>query len=285
MSDDEYSVKPVKWEPGLFLDKSKYESWDHTMHWHNELELGVVERGSGRTMVGHSWMATKPGELSLFWGIVPHGLTKATSGVPVAYTLHIPMALFMEWGLPEILVDRILTQTRLLDISRGRPCSDLALMQYWHALLQEGEASATEIVVHEVQARLRCMARNLHLLHPPDQEVPPEGDDRTAHLAGQMIKLIGARHREPITPKDIADAVGLSSSYASHVFRKVCGMTIGDYIQRSRVATAQHLLVTTNDKITAVGHDSGFCSMPRFFVVFKQISGQTPNQYRNSVRP
>lgn len=104
-TDEKHNIKPTKWEPGFFLDKYKLTLFNQ-MHWHNELELGIVSCGSDCTMIGHAWMPLKPGELSLFWGIVPHGLTKVISGTPVSYSLHIPMALFMEWGLPDILVDR-----------------------------------------------------------------------------------------------------------------------------------------------------------------------------------
>ena len=204
-TDEKHNIKPTKWEPGFFLDKYKLTLFNQ-MHWHNELELGIVSCGSDCTMIGHAWMPLKPGELSLFWGIVPHGLTKVISGTPVSYSLHIPMALFMEWGLPDILVDRILSQTRVLDTSQhGRSCSNLTMMRHWQALLQENDAAATEIVMLEVHTRLRYMARNLLATNHPDQ-TQFESDDRMVNLVGGMIKFIDKRHREPITTNDVAAA-------------------------------------------------------------------------------
>ncbi len=279
-SNPEYSVVPSKWKPGFLLEKRKYATFNQ-MHWHNEVELAILERGGGSSIVGHERNHMKTGELAIYWGIVPHGVTKVISGAPIAYSLHIPMAWFMDWGLPARLVDRILSRSILKERLQRQPCTDLALMKHWHALLMDGDELAIEIVVHEVQARLRRVARDMHL-PIPDADESHEVRDRETLLVGQMIKEIGLHHREPITIAAIAKAVGISASHAMHLFPKGCGMTIHDYIQRCRVATAQHLLLTTDTKITAVGLESGFGCAATFFTVFRKVSGQTAGQYRRS---
>jgi len=276
----EYSVTPGKWVPGFFLEKCKYATFNQ-MHWHNEVELAILERGSGSAIVGHNRNNMKSGELAVYWGIVPHGVAKVISGAPIAYSLHIPMAWFMDWDLPSPLVDHILSKSILKVRIQRQPCTDLALMKHWHALLMEDGEPAIKIVTHEVQARLHRIARDMHL---PDLDKEHEEPDRETFLVGQMIKEIGAHHREPITIADVAKAVGVSSSHAMHLFPKICGMTICEYIQHCRVATAQHLLLTTNDKIATVGLNSGFGCAATFFTVFKQASGKTASQYRREAK-
>ena len=83
---------------------------------------------------------------------------------------------------------------------------------------------------------------------------------------------------------DIASEVGLSEKYAMTLFKIHLGVTIHDFITQNRIAFAQHLLGTTNNKVLSVAMMSGFNSQSVFYEAFSRIVGPTPNAYRKSVQ-
>lgn len=74
--------------------------------------------------------------------------------------------------------------------------------------------------------------------------------------------------------------MGLHPNYAMTLFRRHYGMTLSTYLTRLRVCQAQRLLVSTELEISRVAFETGFGSISRFYEAFKEISGQTPRQYR-----
>ncbi len=272
-----------EWAPGFQMERRRIRRF-RMIHQHSEIEVGVVTGGTCSFIFGGVRILRPPGCFSVIWGSVAHGAMEVVSGDPFAYTLHIPVAMFMEWKLPKILLDCVLERKYVVDVPRTRPCSDMDLMKYLAALLKKGDRAAVEIVMLDVQLRLRRLARTLDLssedLLQPELVTP----HRENKVLESMLLDITRRHRERLSVANIAHAAGISPSHAMHIFRHGCGMTILDYINRCRITTAQQLLISTNDKLLSIALESGFGSVDRFYSVFKRCVGQTPRQFRSSIK-
>ena len=282
------SAKPIEsgnaedWEPGFLMERRKLRSF-HRMHQHSGVEVGVSSGGSHTLMYGESRCLLPPDHLCIFWGSVPHGAVQVVSGVPIAYSLHIPLPMFISWELPGVLLDRIVGGQYLLDAPRKRPCSDVDLLKDWYALLRKGDRSAKEIVAIEVKGRLRRLARNLSLSSSASLLSKRVSPSRENEILERLMQEISRRYKEKLTVTVIAAAVGISPSHAMHVFRRRCGMTLLDYLHRCRITAAQQLLITTDNKMFSIACDTGFSSVARFYAAFKRIVGQTPQQFRKSI--
>ncbi len=68
------------------------------------------------------------------------------------------------------------------------------------------------------------------------------------------------------------------------LFRRVLGMTAGDYLTRSRLYIAQSLLLTDDRDIASVAFDAGFGSLSRFHDAFRRQFATTPQRFRNANR-
>lgn len=86
----------------------------------------------------------------------------------------------------------------------------------------------------------------------------------------------------PITRKDISTALNYEEHYFSTLFNNTFQMNFNKYISIYRFERACKLLTTTKLKITEVAHNCGFASLRSFNRIFKELSGKTPNEYRNS---
>jgi AraC-like DNA-binding protein len=99
-----------------------------------------------------------------------------------------------------------------------------------------------------------------------------------------IAAFIAQHYREAIAMPQIAAAAELHPKYAMTLFRRHCGMTVGEYLTQQRLSQAQRLLVTTDAKIVDIAYGSGFGSVSRFYAVFERTCGQSPRAYRLSLR-
>lgn len=115
----------------------------------------------------------------------------------------------------------------------------------------------------------------------------------------RLVRRHSTRHYSPPVQKTIAcidsdltanlslstlsQALNISSSYLSTIFKKETGQTLTDFINHRRVGRARHLLETTGLQIQTVAQHCGIADVHYFSKVFKRITGQTPKEYRKSL--
>lgn len=85
-----------------------------------------------------------------------------------------------------------------------------------------------------------------------------------------------------VTPKEIATHFHYHPYYLSQIMKKHTGKTLQQYLTDYRIKTAKNYLSTTNLDVAFIGDKVGFNSTAYFIKVFKEFTGQTPIQYRNS---
>ena len=79
----------------------------------------------------------------------------------------------------------------------------------------------------------------------------------------------------------ISQALNISSSYLSTLFKKETGQTLTDYISHRRISYAKHLLETTRLQVQTVAQHCGIVDVQYFSKIFKRITGMTPKTYRD----
>lgn len=85
---------------------------------------------------------------------------------------------------------------------------------------------------------------------------------------------------EDISHRDIAEMIGLSPKYLSVLFKKEVNMTIGEYIQQTKIEEAKKLLAYSSNSILDISALLNFSDQSYFTKVFKNIVGITPKIYR-----
>ena len=82
---------------------------------------------------------------------------------------------------------------------------------------------------------------------------------------------------------DVARAVGASPAYLTHVFSRIEGRSLHQYVTQLRLARALAELPCADD-LTAVALDNGFSSHSHFTATFRRAFGFTPSQFREQAR-
>lgn len=247
-----------------------------TSHRHNDLEMNLVERGEVTYFFGGRRILLQPGTLVLFWAITPHQLTQCTP-VTQMYWLTLPLTWFLHCRWPEPFKRAVLNCDLVYDHA-PRPQDRLQSFQ-WQSDLGRGTLADRDIVLLEVEARLKRMAQQVG---SPNQ--PPPASPHDQSQAEKMAAFLAGSFLEPVTVEDAARAAGLHPNYAMRVFRRAYGQTIIEYLTQVRVAYAQTLLVTTDQKVVDIALRSGFGSVSQFYTAFQRVCGLTPRQYRASLR-
>jgi len=109
--------------------------------------------------------------------------------------------------------------------------------------------------------------------------IPKEGDLR-ARYAEEAVAFIKAHYAENISVLDIAEALSMSESHLSRVFRESMGCTLGEYITKHRIGIACELLQDVRLRVSEVAAQVGYSDSGYFSVSFRRIIGMSPNTYR-----
>jgi AraC-like DNA-binding protein len=100
----------------------------------------------------------------------------------------------------------------------------------------------------------------------------------------RVLKFIDEQLQRDISLNEVAEAAFLSPNYLSQLLKKQTGMAFVEWLTVRRMERAQHLLSHTSDRIFEVANAVGFTDEAYFTRRFRQRFGQSPSEYRKSMR-
>lgn len=243
-------------------------------HRHHDVEINFLERGSVSYLINGT-LATVPAHtFAVFWATVPHQLVRSEKGTGGFSWLRLPLAWLLHWKMPAGLMKPLLAGRLVLD---AEPLTaDLDRVRRWNGMLARESPAWSKIVLLEIQARLLALALRRPSAAKPDKIVHAGG----VLKAEEIARFLAENFREALSVEKVARRVRLHPGHAMTLFRKHSGQTLLECITQHRIAHAQRLLVTTDDKVLNIALESGFGSLSRFYEAFTAACQTTPLQYR-----
>ena len=104
-------------------------------------------------------------------------------------------------------------------------------------------------------------------------------------LLAEVFGFIEERSCEPISLRDVARAVSLSSGHLTTVVGRKTGRTVLEWITERRMAEARRLLVETDLPVEEVGRRVGYGDSGYFVRTFRRAHDATPLGWRRAGRP
>ena len=95
----------------------------------------------------------------------------------------------------------------------------------------------------------------------------------------QCKEYIRKYYHQKICIPDIAEALGVSESHLSRIFKKETGESIQKYSMHMRIERAENLLKYSEASLTEISEYLCFSSQSHFGKVFKVYKNMTPKQY------
>lgn len=279
---------------GLLLPLSCYEAQErdslHTLecHWHEEMELFKVMKGSLRIQVEESVFEATAGELLFFnseelHAAVPlEGETCCFRAVVFSPDLLCGPEgdrIRLDYILP-ILKGNLVMPRKISQIEPGgaeiHQCFDTI-----YELTQNRPERFPFLVKAEM---FRLFAYLLEKAKPGDEA---SGSRRSEAVSGvkEAISYIQQQYSKPIMLRQLADLCGMSEGHFCRVFKQYALKTPVQYITAVRLSKAMELLRETDRKILDIALDTGFNSLSYFIGVFRENTGVTPSAYRQGEEP
>ncbi|MFL0164390.1 response regulator transcription factor [Candidatus Clostridium helianthi] len=81
---------------------------------------------------------------------------------------------------------------------------------------------------------------------------------------------------------DIAENINVHKVYLCRIFKEETGENVTQYILRARIEKSKEIILSTNYKLYEISDKLGFNSPQQFSILFKKVTGITPNQFRDS---
>lgn len=238
------------------------QNLDFPQHIHDVLELVFVRTGTVTAVTGSLRYGLTAGDLFVSFPNQPHGYEKSRE--VLADVLILPSRFLAPWWQGS-------NSEPVTPVLKKESWEHTEVDKIWALVLPELE-QASEVVL---QGYALLIAGKILPLLP----LKSRGDSRQDAL-GAVIRYIGAHYREPLSRKELAQAVGYNESYISHLFSLQLQTTFVDYITALRLRDARELLLNPDISVSQVSLTLGFGSIRSFNRAFFQEFGINPRTFR-----
>jgi AraC family transcriptional activator of pobA len=261
----------------------------HGAHAHDFLVLSLVERGAGRLCLDGRWWEVTTGDLLVVAPgevVVPEWRGDA-DGVVVWSALFPPDAVerrspgsFGSWRAHPLLFPFVGHRAggvqRLSVPEADRPAWSRRFAELDRELEERREGYAEAAL-----ARLTLLLVELARLAA---DVPGHLRLRDDPLLAAVFDVIERRYAEPISLREVADAVGLSAGHLTTVVGRRTGRTVQQWITERRLAEARRLLAETDLTVQAVAGRVGYADAGYLIRRFRAAHGVPPQEWRRAGR-
>ncbi len=175
---------------------------------------------------------------------------------------------------------RILERAEFSDCA---PLSGLLILPDMHALRDDlarlvGEFSGQNRYFAETASAILKQI----LLHAA--RTAAAGGVLTNAAVDRVLAFIRENYARPITNREIAEHVNYHEFYVNKLVQRQTGQTLHRCLLRVRTENAARLLLTTDCPIARIAELTGFSSPAYFASAFRQLTGQSPADFRRSRR-
>ena len=251
-------------------------------HWHDEIEVVLVVRGSTKLeCIGQS-MVLKQGEMVLINSGVLHRLTDVGSeDCRILNTLFKPRLL---GGDPVSLVFK--KYVKPLISNRKLSFYHFTYAQAWQAeaiaTMRRGFSDWEKAQAGFEISMTACLLQCWMLLcrHEPQLIIESGKALGNEKRVQQVMTYIQQHFAEAISVADISAAANISESECYRMFKRALKCTPNGYVVSFRLRKAAAMLIESHGNITEIAHNVGFSCPAYFAKVFRHNYGVSPKQYR-----
>jgi AraC-like DNA-binding protein len=98
-------------------------------------------------------------------------------------------------------------------------------------------------------------------------------------LVNKILHYLYLHIEDEVSLKKVTQALNISQSYASRIFKDVMNTSIIKYSKKLKIERAKSLL-RSNESITSIGEKLGFYDQAHFSRTFKSLTGYSPQNYK-----
>lgn len=269
-----------------YLDLSKSYMNRIRWHWHEEMEILIINNGHAEVSTDDAAYPLKPGQGIIINQNVMHSIRSMNKQNCTFYSLVFH---------PDFLFghkNSYLQTQFLLPIQNFHLFKILVMNETntWHERMMDAvndaiAANVTKQFGYEIATKGHlCRFWAELIARIPQLDVaPPPHVSLDEQRVKQAMLFIRKHHAEPISLDEIADSVHISKSECCRCFARTLQMTPFEYLMKYRILEAtKKMIETIKDpmSIADIALSVGFNNVSYFNKLFKKFLGCTPTYYR-----
>lgn len=252
-------------------------------HWHEEIELVYLSRGTLHCAVGNRRFTLKTGDALFINTGIPHAFFEETgTSYEESDIVFHPRLIYGDVG-------SIFYEKYMLPLMR---CPSMAgfhfrLDQDWQreaALSIKGAVTFCREKPDFYEFTVRSALTNvLTLLIKHCSGELQQTEARASFLMERVKRMLDYFHRhyqESVSVEQLAEQANICKRECQRDFRKVLGLTPTQYFEQYRLAMSLHLLTENSCSIIEIANQCGFQSPSYFTKLFRERYGVTPSAFR-----
>jgi AraC-like DNA-binding protein len=242
------------------------------IHYHDCLEVALIETGSGLFWIGEKKYAFTPGDLFLINKLEGHRAHGSGSASVRARFLYLSDR-FLEALLPfapgvDFLRLFSLGGPRFANRFRSEPCA-------W-ALRAAVDEAGSKDAYGKVMARLHVARLLVALTRHFERQLPTAGNDAFCEKLPALFDFIQTNLDAPLAAGELAERVGLSDAHFRKRFKSYTGKSPKEWVVERRLFRAHILLASKGYPARRAAEESGFDDYSAFQRQFKKRFGVNP---------
>lgn len=108
-------------------------------------------------------------------------------------------------------------------------------------------------------------------------------DRRQPKWLFRVVERLNEEFAENISTEELALEAKVHPVHLASVFRRFYRQSLGEYVQKLRVAHASRLLLDREIPLAEIAYSVGFADQSHFTRIFKRLTGTTPGAFRDSL--
>lgn len=251
---------------------SNTPDWNFPSHKHDDLhEIIVICDGEGRFTIGGTIFEAAKGDILIYnKGVLHEEVTSRERPLEMYYCgFNFPSLLqtAYDWVIPP-------EQEPVLRSSRMFAEIDTLMRMLFH------EASIKEIG-HETVSR-HLLDSIIILIRRAAMSESGVRKQEVNMLAVGIKDYLDKNFAQNITLSDLAKHFHVNPYHISHVFKESYNLSPIHYAIHRRIGEATRLLVSTEMKVWEIAKILGYDNPNYFSIIFKRVTGFSPNKFRES---
>ena len=254
-----------------------------TAHIHTAVELLYINEGTFSVTLDGVCYETRQGDLILLRSNAIHHVTSGNAEQNSYFVIKIPPFFFMGLAAREIAVRYslyfALNRKDSKSLWRREELEGGEILAILTALIDE---YTRQRYAFEIATKLKIMELLLSILRCDIRENAPVTDP-AAEAIYSVISHIRESYAQDIDEKELSRRFGMSYSYFSRSFKRITGVTFKSYLNRTRIAKAEQLLLERGGSVSEVAAACGYNNVSYFISVYRTLTGKTPGKAARSI--
>ncbi|MFD2615897.1 AraC family transcriptional regulator [Terrilactibacillus laevilacticus] len=256
-------------------------------HWHKEVEIIYVFKGSINIGVNDEPIHVKKGEILFINGGDIHYILASSDSE--RFVIQFDLTFFQEISTMNVIEKNLRdafsqmknSSTEWNKTTKDKMVKIIENIQEENTKKQEGYPFVIKAKLYEMMA--------LIFREIPEKESEDTSDSQltktqeTLEKLDQIFSYVESHYKEGITLQDIAKYSGFSTYYFTKFFKKNTGTTFIKFLNEYRLNKAKWILLNGNYTVTEIAEMAGFTSVKTFHHLFKEVMGVSPLKYRKTI--